>query len=82
MKTLKDLFELVLSITVANDGKAVQYFVSIDLQYNWVSLACKNNGAVVLEKYNFVNMPIDSPEELQEVYWKLFNSTRHPLTAK
>ena len=35
MKTLKDLFDLVLHETEQNKDKAVQYQFSIDTKYNW-----------------------------------------------
>lgn len=76
MKTIADLFELILNETNANDGKLVKYTFNIDTQYNWVSMweAADIKG---YEQKQIIQMQsIETPEQLQQVYWTIYNNGR------
>jgi len=83
MKTLKDLFELINKETELNEGKMLQMTFSVDTQYNWCSMTkiykfgeCMEVKPEDKEEKVFSNKSIKKPEELQEVYWTIYNSGR------
>ena len=76
MKTIADLFELILNETNANEGKLVKYTFNIDTRYNWVSMY---EGADIkgYEQKQIISMQsIETPEQLQQVYWTIYNNGR------
>ena len=83
MKTLKDLFELINRETELNEGKMLKITFSIDTQYNWCSMTkiyeyaeCMGTKPEDQIEKVFSNKSIKTPEELQEVYWTIYNSGR------
>lgn len=75
MKTLADLFSLIAEQTNKNDGMGVKYVFDVNTRYNWVSMY---ELVPVLEKEKdvFSHLSIETPEQLQQVYWTIFNSGR------
>jgi hypothetical protein len=77
MKTIDDLFDLVLEQTNKNKGKMVRYMFDISQRYNWVSMTqVVELSGEKKEKEIFSNMSIATPEELQLVYWTIVNKGR------
>lgn len=76
MKTISDLFELILNETNANDGMLVKYTFIIDTRYNWVSMYEKAEIKGYESKEIFNMESIATPEKLQQVYWTIYNNGR------
>lgn len=85
MKTLQDLFALILTEKELNNGKQFHYLGTIDLKYNWVSFGVyeeSDNGLMEdgrsFEKDNasMRHMSIDTEAQLQQVYWTIYNFGR------
>lgn len=76
MKTIADLFELILNETNANEGKLVKYTFSIDTHHNWVSMYEKISIEGHETKTIFSMESIKTPEHLQQVYWTIYNNGR------
>ena len=76
MKTLTDLFGLILAETLLNEGKQVKYLFEISTQYMWVSMwADANvNGRKPEEIINMFH--IEDEAQLQQAYWTIFNAGR------
>ena len=75
MKTLADLFALILAETEANKGKAVEYLFDINTQYNWAYMYQKVQGIEEV-KTIFSGLSFETPEKLQLVYWTIYNNGR------
>ena len=77
MKTLEDLFALILSQTKMNDNKMVKFAFEVSTEYMWVSMTKILDRSDAKEKNPiFRNMSIETPEELQLVYWTIYNEGR------
>ena len=77
MKTLEDLFALILSQTKMNDNKMVKFAFEVSTEYMWVSMTQILDRSDAKEKNPiFQNMSIETPEELQLVYWTIYNKGR------
>jgi len=77
MKTLEDLFALILSQTKMNDNKMVKFAFEVSTEYMWVSMTKILDRSDAKEKNPiFQNMSIETPEELQLVYWTIYNKSR------
>lgn len=92
MKTIKDLFELILAEEMLNENKVTQYTFNINTRYNWVCMdvyrtayEIDENGCEeqVLKLYENVlsNASIKTPAELQQVYWTIYNNGRSASQA-
>lgn len=75
MKTLKDLFELINKETELNAGMMQQNVFDINTRYKWCSM-WKVYGNDVKDEEVFNSKSIKTPEELQEVYWTIYNNSR------
>jgi len=87
MKTIKDLFELILAEEMLNENKLMQYKFSIDTRYNWICMdvyrplyEIDDDGIEqkTLKLYESVlsHASIETPEQLQQVYWTIYNNGR------
>lgn len=83
MKTLKDLFELINKETELNEGKLMKNVFSVDTRYNWCSMYKVYEFGEVMgvkpdakEEKVFSMKGFKTPEELQEVYWTIYNVSR------
>lgn len=75
MKTLADLFQLILAETSMNEGKAVEYLFDINTQYNWCSMYQRAQGIDEVRTI-FSSLQFNTPEQLQLVYWTIYNNGR------
>jgi hypothetical protein len=83
MKTLKDLFELINKETELNENKLLKNYFSVDTRYKWVGMRQISEYGEILgqkpedtEEVIFSHKSIKTPEELQEVYWTIYNKGR------
>lgn len=80
MKTIKDLFELILNEELLNNEKYVMYKFAIDTHFNWVSMWRVTEPIVEAEEPKceeiFVHESIEKPYQLQLVYWMIYNHGR------
>jgi len=76
MKTLKDLFELVLQETELNSGKQCTFLFEIDTKYQVVSMVQCYNVAGLKDNIIFQRQSIETPAKLQLVYWTIFDKGR------
>ena len=76
MKTIADLFELILTETKLNEGKLVQYTFDVDTKYKCVSMYEDADIEGHEAKTIFSRTSIKTPEQLQLVYWTIFNNGR------
>ena len=76
MKTIADLFELILTETKLNEGKLVQYTFNVDTKYKCVSMYedadIEGHEAKTILSHTYIK----TPEQLQLVYWIIFNNGR------
>lgn len=77
MKTLKDLFELIASETELNDKYLVKMLISIDMRYKRVDM-CTAFEQDKKEHLTHIMQgePIKTIEQIQQVYWTIFNNGR------
>ena len=87
MKTIKDLFELILAEEMLNENLMMQYTFSIDTRYMWVSMdvyrplyeidddGCEKQTLKLYESI-MSHESIKTPEQLQQVYWTIYNNGR------
>tara|TARA_R110000751_G_scaffold296436_1_gene405642 strand:- start:1465 stop:1746 length:282 start_codon:yes stop_codon:yes gene_type:complete len=80
MKTLNDLILLIAVITVNNEGKQVQYNITLDLQYKNLSLQMYSAEVSYddvhvdgIDEMKISHKSIKTTEQIQEVYWTLYN---------
>lgn len=77
MKTLKDLFDLILSETEMSIDKASIYTFDLNTQYGWLSMYNEVfDGDETKERTIFQNMSIKTEAELQMAYWTVYNNGR------
>lgn len=76
MKTLSDLFALILAEISMNEGKQVTYHFDIDTNYNWLSMTEKANIEGIEDKTVLSHLSFAKETELQLVYWSIFNNGR------
>ena len=76
MKTLKDLFNLILEETELNNGKIVNYFFDINTHYNWLSMYEKHNIENGEFKTLISNEKIETEAQIQLVYWTIYSIGR------
>ena len=76
MKTIADLFELILNETKLNEGKILQFTFDIDTKYKCVSMYQDADVKGHEDKTILSRMSIKTPEELQLVYWTIYNNGR------
>jgi len=86
MKTIFDLMMLILDEITMNENKLVTYTFSIDTHYQWCSMFQNIPDAKNLEVINhiplFSCMKFSTPEELQLVYWSIYNLGRKSKNIK
>jgi len=77
MKTLTDLLILIAQQTELNKGMLIQYKFDINTHYNWVSMySYIEVGESPKLEQKFMNKSIKTSEQLQEVYWTIYNNSR------
>jgi len=80
MKTLNDIFALIIEQTELNKNKTLKFTYSVDTKYFWVSAQTiyydyeKKEEKIFQEIMS--NKSIKTPEQIQEVYWTLYNNRR------
>jgi hypothetical protein len=81
MKTLNDLILLIAVITVNNEGKLLNYLISLDLRHNWLSLwefaetyTSENGVEVITDEKVLCSLKTDTIENIQQAYWTLYNA--------
>ncbi len=93
MKTLNDLIELVGIITRNNDGKLIQFLVSLDIRYKRLSLISYADTIeydedkdeyvtkVLRDEQIFNSLYFETTEGLQLAYWTLYNACINRVEA-
>lgn len=78
MKTINNLFELVANEISMNAGKIVQYTFDIDTRYQVVSMYVNYDPDQNNDKNEtiFSRLPIKTAEEVQLVFWFIWNKGR------
>lgn len=76
MKTLKDLFNLILEETELNSGKIVNYFFDINTHYKWLSMYEKHEIENGESKTLISNQKIETEAQIQLVYWTIYSIGR------
>lgn len=76
MKTIADLFELILKETELNEGKLVQHQFDINTKYNYVSMYNHVDIEGRETEEVFSRIYFDTPEQLQLAYWTIYNNGR------
>ena len=80
MKTLIDLFDLILSETQMSEGKASKYVFDINTEYNWVSMRStteiieENEDIAKSKREIFTNLPIETSEQIDRKSTRLNSS--------
>jgi len=76
MKTLKDLFNLILEETELNKGKIVTYLFEINTHYNWFSMYEKHDIENGEFKTLISSQKIETEAQIQLVYWTVYSLGR------
>jgi len=80
MKTLNDIFALIIEQTELNKNKMLKYTYSVDTRYFWISANIltfdEDEKRDVIFKEIMSMKSISTPEQIQEVYWTLYNNRR------
>ena len=80
MKTLNDIFALIIEQTELNKDKMLKYTYSVDTRYFTISANIltfdEQENKEVIFKEIMSYKSIAAPEEIQEVYWTLYNNGR------
>jgi len=76
MKTVSDLFKLIIKETAMNEGKTCKFVFSINTQHGWVSMYREVDIEGEKPAELFALKSIKTPAEVQEVYWMIWNHGR------
>ena len=80
MKTLNDIFSLIAEQTELNKNKMLKFTYSVDTRYFTVSAYTLCYDEQEKEEKIFQEImshkSIATPEQIQEVYWTLYNNRR------
>ena len=80
MKTLNDIFALIIEQTELNKNKMLKYTYSVDTRYFTISANIltfdEQEKKDVIFKEIMSHKSIATPEQIQEVYWTLYNNGR------
>lgn len=80
MKTLNDIFTLIAEQTELNKNKMLKFTYSVDTRYFTVSANTFIYDTEKKEETIFQEImshkSIATPEQIQEVYWTLYNNRR------
>lgn len=88
LKTLQDVFDLIMSETTLNEGKLVKYTFDINTHYGWISMyqvipTFDENGIETetkeIPKSIFTNIGLNTVPEIQLAYWSIFVNGRNRL---
>ena len=80
MKTLNEIFALIIEQTELNKNKMLKYTYLVDTRYFTISANIltfdEQENKEVIFKEIMSYKSIKTPEEIQEVYWTLYNNGR------
>lgn len=81
MKTIYDIFNLIMEETRMNEDKDQKYLFEIDTKHMWVSMysqsvILKECGDENAERNIFQHQSMSSEHEIQLAYWMIYNNGR------